>query len=306
MLVEKKTPKVIFETHLPLPLLARGKVRDIYAVDDDKLLIVTTDRLSAFDVVLPNPIPGRGKVLNQISAFWFEKLKPIISNHLITTDIYKMGLSSALLNEYAEDIMGRGVLVHKTKPLPVECVVRGYLAGSGWKDYQNTHTVCGHPLPTGLKQCEKLLQPLFTPATKAAVGHDENIDFKAVVELVGADLAKQLETISLKLYQEGALFALSKGVIIADTKFEFGLWKNELILIDEVLTPDSSRFWPQNQYAVGKDQPSFDKQIVRNYLLSTNWNKQPPAPDLPQPVINETAGAYQDVYFRLTDAKEIV
>lgn len=300
MLVEKKPPKVIFETHLPLPLLARGKVRDIYAVDDDKLLIVTTDRLSAFDVVLPNPIPERGKVLNQISAFWFEKFKPIIANHLITLDIYKMGLSSALLNEYAEDIMGRAVLVYRTKPLAVECVIRGYLAGSGWKDYQNTHMICGQPLPAGLKQCEKLPQPLFTPATKAAVGHDENIDFNAVVELVGTDLAKQLETVSLKLYQAGALFALSKGIIIADTKFEFGLWKNELILIDEVLTPDSSRFWPQNQYAAGRDQPSFDKQIVRNYLLSTNWNKQPPAPDLPQQIIHETSQAYQDVYCRLT------
>ncbi len=300
MLIEKKPSKVIFETHLPLPLLARGKVRDIYAFEDDKLLIITTDRLSAFDVVLPNPIPDRGKVLNQISAFWFEKFKNIIPHHLITLDIYKMGLPASLLEEYSEDILGRAMLVYRTKPLPVECVVRGYLAGSGWKDYQATQAICGHALPAGLKQCQELPNPIFTPATKAAVGHDENIDFNTVVKLVGEDLAKQLETISLKLYQTGAQFARSKGILIADTKFEFGLWKNELILIDEVLTPDSSRFWPKDQYQAGKDQPSFDKQITRNYLLSTGWNRQPPAPELPAEVIAHTSQAYQDVYQFLT------
>lgn len=305
MKVQKKQPKVIFETHLPLPLLARGKVRDIYVIDEQRLLIVTTDRLSAFDVILPNPIPYRGKVLTQISAFWFEYLQDVIPNHLITLDIDEMGLSEEMLEEYRDDLIGRTMLVHRTKPMPVECVVRGYITGSGWKDYQRTQAICGHPLPEGLKQCQQLPQPLFTPATKAVVGHDENIDFNAVENLVGEELAQQLKNVSLALYRRGAEWALSKGIIIADTKFEFGLWQNNLILIDEALTPDSSRFWPQDQYMPGRDQPSFDKQIVRNYLLTTHWDQSPPAPELPPHIIEQTAQAYQDAFHRLTE-KELV
>lgn len=305
MKTQKKSSKVIYETHLPLPLLARGKVRDIYAIDDEHLLIVATDRLSAFDVVFPNPIPYRGKVLTQISAFWFAQLADVIPNHLITIDIEKMNLAPEILTEFHDDLAGRSMLVHRTKPLPVECVVRGYLAGSGWKDYQNTGAVCGHRLPAGLKQCQQLPEPLFTPATKATEGHDENIDFQTVQKLVGDELAEQVRKISIQLYQRGAEYALKKGIIIADTKFEMGLWRDQLILIDEVLTPDSSRFWPKDQYQAGRDQPSFDKQIARNYLLSTSWNRQPPAPELPAKIIEETQKAYEDAFRRLT-GKELM
>ncbi len=276
MMVQRKQPKVIFETNLPLPLLARGKVRDIYVIDSQRLLIIATDRLSAFDVVLPNPIPYRGKVLTQISSFWFDKLQDVIPNHLITTDIKKMGLAPTILDEFGEDLMGRAMLVHRTKPLPVECVVRGYIAGSGWKDYLKTQNICGHHLPLGMQQCQQLPTPIFTPATKATHGHDENIDFQTMQSLVGDEIAEQLKIISLELYQRGAAFALKKGIIIADTKFEFGLWHNQLILIDEVLTPDSSRFWPKDEYEPGRDQPSFDKQIARNYLLTSGWDRNPP------------------------------
>ena len=305
MITSKKHSKVIFETHLPLPLLARGKVRDIYIVDEHRLLIVATDRLSAFDVILPNPIPNRGKVLTQLSAFWFEYFAAVIPHHLITMDIEKMGLSPALLAEFAEDLSGRTMLVHRTKPLPVECVARGYITGSGWLDYQKTQTVCGIPLPAGLQQCQQLPQPIFTPATKAAQGHDENIDITIVRELVGEELAEQLEEITLELYQRGAQWAAQRGIIIADTKFEFGVWQNQLMLIDEALTPDSSRFWPKDQYQPGRDQPSFDKQIVRNFLISTGWNREPPPPELPSHIVEQTSQAYQEAFHRLT-GKELI
>lgn len=302
------TPSTVWETQLPLPLLNRGKVRDIYAVGDNRLLIVTTDRLSAFDVVLPTPIPDKGKVLNQISLFWFERFRALVPNHLIETDPTRYGLPAAVLREHGAALAGRSVLVTRAEPLPIECVVRGYLAGSGWKDYQTTGTVCGHRLPAGLQQCQQLPQPLFTPATKATVGHDENIDFAATVKLVGADVAAQVRDLSIRLYHEGAAYARAKGMLIADTKFEFGVLApqasaglaSRLILIDEVLTPDSSRFWPADGYAPGRDQPSFDKQIVRNWLERSGWTKQPPAPALPAEIAAQTAQAYRDAYHRLT------
>lgn len=292
--------RTVWETKLPLPLVNRGKVRDIYAVDEDKLLIVTTDRLSAFDVVLPTPIADKGKVLNQISLFWFEKFKDLVPNHLITADVDEMGLDKEWLTKHRTSLEGRSVLVHRAKALPVECVVRGFLAGSGWKDYLKTGKVCGHTLPPGLKQCEELSEPLFTPATKATVGHDMNISIDEAATLVGKKIASQIKDLSIRIFQEGVLFAKSRGIIIADTKFEFGLLKDELILIDEVLTPDSSRFWPQETYLPGQDQPSLDKQIVRNFLLHSGWNQTPPGPELPEKIADQTAAAYKDVYRRLT------
>ena len=290
----------VWETTLPLPLVARGKVRDIYAVRDDQLLIVTTDRLSAFDVVLPTPIPDKGKVLNQISLFWFERFAALVPHHLITADPERMGLPSSLLREHEATLAGRSVLVRRAKPLPVECVVRGYLAGSGWKDYGKSGAVCGHRLPPGLQQCQQLPEPLFTPATKATIGHDENIEFEQVVRLVGRERAAQVRDLSIRIYQEGANYAAGRGILIADTKFEFGELEGQLLLIDEVLTPDSSRFWPADGYAPGHDQPSFDKQIVRNWLEQSGWTKQPPAPALPPPVAAQTASAYRDAYTCLT------
>jgi phosphoribosylaminoimidazole-succinocarboxamide synthase len=298
--------KVIFETHLPLPLLARGKVRDIYVIDEQHLLIIATDRLSAFDVILPNPIPDRGKVLTQLSAFWFEQFQDIIPHHLITTDIQKMGLNPAILDEFSEDLSGRTMLVHRTKPLPVECVARGYIAGSGWVDYQKTQAICGIHLPAGLQQCQALPAPIFTPATKAQYGHDENIDLETVKRLVGQELAQQLETMTLTLYQRGAQWAAARGILIADTKFEFGLYQNQLMLIDEALTPDSSRFWPKNQYQPGRDQPSFDKQIVRNYLLTLGWNREPPPPELPASIVEQTSEAYREAFRLLTGRQTLM
>ncbi len=304
MLADAAKSEPILKTNLPLSCVGRGKVRDIYAVGTDKLLIVTTDRLSAFDVVLPNPIPLKGKVLTQISAFWFDYFKDLVPHHLLSLDIEKMGLSETLLQEHATMLRGRSMLVRRTRPLTVECIARGYVTGSGWKDYLKTQGICGHNLPAGLKQCEKLPQPLFTPSTKAAEGlHDENIDLKKAAELVGAQTAKQIEKLTLAIYQKGADFALGKGIIIADTKFEFGELDGKLILIDEVLTPDSSRFWPLAQYEVGRDQPSFDKQIVRNYLEEIQWNKKPPAPKLPEEVVEKTSRAYVDAFERLTGKK---
>lgn len=288
------------ETALPLKLLNRGKVRDIYAVGENKLLIVTTDRLSAFDVVLPVPISDKGKVLNQISVFWFKKFEKLVPNHLIASDVEKMGFGKEFLKEFTKSLKGRTILAHRAKPLPVECVVRGFLAGSGWKDYQKTGKVCGHALPKGLRQCEELPEPIFTPATKAAIGHDMNIDFEAAAKLVGKAAAEKIKKLSIALYKEGVRFAKTKGILIADTKFEFGIYKNGLILIDEVLTPDSSRFWPKAHYKVGQDQPSLDKQIVRNYLLQSRWDQNPPGPELPQAIIDRTSKAYKDVYRRLT------
>ncbi len=299
MPVSSSDIKTVQETNLPLPLLGRGKVRDIYAVGDDKLLIVTSDRLSAFDVVLPNPIPWKGAVLTQISRFWFDYFSKNLQHHLITTDIEKMGLPADLLAKHGDELRGRSMLTKKAKPLPIECVVRGYVTGSGWKDYLKTGAVCGHELPKNLKQCAKLEQPLFTPATKESTGHDINIDFDAAVKLCGEKVAQKARELSIEIYSRGRDYAAQKGILIADTKFEFGLIGDELILIDEVLTPDSSRFWPADQYEEGRDQVSFDKQIVRNYLLDIKWNQQPPAPQLPSDVVEKTSKAYREAYKKL-------
>ena len=288
----------VWETKLSLPLAGRGKVRDIYSVGNDKLLIVTTDRLSAFDVVLPNPIPQKGRVLNQISLFWFDYFKNLVPNHILTGDISKMGLS--LSPEEVRQVEGRSILVKKTQPLTVECVVRGYVTGSGWKDYQKTGAICGHKLSAGIRQCEKLKEPIFTPATKETSGHDININFEETIERTGKKVAEKIRDISIEIYNRGRDYADTKGILIADTKFEFGILNGEVILIDEVLTPDSSRFWPKDKYEAGHDQPSFDKQIVRNYLLDLKWNQQPPGPELPADVIDKTSRAYRDAYKFLT------
>lgn len=302
MLLEEKMLKnnTVWETKLPLRLLNRGKVRDIYEVSADKLLIVTTDRLSAFDVVLPTPIKDKGKVLNQISLFWFERFKKLVPNQLISADVKKMGLDKNMVKEFGKMLSGRAILVKRAKPLPIECVIRGFLAGSGWKDYQATGSVCGHKLPKGLKQCQELAKPLFTPATKATEGHDLNIDFAETVKLVGRKTASAVRDLSLKIYSTGVRYAKTRGILIADTKFEFGIFNGKLILIDEVLTPDSSRFWPKKTYKMGQDQPSLDKQIVRNWLSGSGWDKTPPGPALPDDIAGKTSRAYKDVYKRLT------
>ncbi len=302
-MLKSQASKTVWETQLPLNLLNRGKVRDIYEVDKERLLIITTDRLSAFDVVLPTPVPDKGKVLNQISLFWFKKFEKLIPNHIITADTTKMGFDKQFLKEHGATLNGRSILVHRAKPLPVECVARGFITGSGWKDYLKTSAVCGHMLPVGLKQCQELKKPLFTPATKAEVGHDMNIGFEETVKLVGQKTATQIRDLTLEIYKKGVIFAKTKGIIIADTKFEFGFFKNKLILIDEVLTPDSSRFWPKKTYKVGQDQPSLDKQIVRNWLLQSGWNQMPPGPILPEDIAKKTSKAYKDVYTRLTGKK---
>jgi phosphoribosylaminoimidazole-succinocarboxamide synthase len=277
-----------------LKLLKRGKVRDIYEVGD-RLLIVATDRLSAFDVILPTPIPDKGRVLTQISLFWFDKLASIVPNHLISAKDF-----SGELAPYASALEGRSMLVRRTEPVPIECVVRGYISGSGWKDYQKTGSVCGIALPKGLRESDRLPEPIFTPSTKAEAGHDENISFGETVARIGDPLAKELRDISLKIYSCAVEHAAARGIIIADTKFEFGLVGDELIWIDEALTPDSSRFWPADMYAPGKAQPSFDKQFVRDYLERISWNKQPPAPGLPPDVVAGTREKYRDAYQRIT------
>jgi phosphoribosylaminoimidazole-succinocarboxamide synthase len=292
--------QVILETKLPLPLVSRGKVRDIYAVGDDKLLMITSDRLSAFDVVMSTPIPDKGCVLNQISLFWFKKLEKVISNPVITDDIHKMGFDAKFIKDFVHILTGRSVLVYRAKPLPVECVVRGFLVGSGWKDYQKTGKVCGHMLPKGLKQCAELPEPIFTPSTKATVGHDMNISFEDVVGLIGKEMATQVRDLSLRLYKEGVAFAKTKGILIADTKFELGIYKDQLVLIDEVLTPDSSRFWSIEAYRTGQDQPSLDKQVVRDYLETLSWDKTPPGPILPAEIVEKTSTAYKNVFYQLT------
>jgi phosphoribosylaminoimidazole-succinocarboxamide synthase len=274
-----------------LPLLHRGKVRDLYAVGDDKLLIVQSDRLSAFDVILPTPIPGKGEVLTELSLFWFDRLKHVVPNHLTGIDP-----SSVVSAEEREQIRDRAMVARKLKPLMVEAVVRGYLIGSGWKDYQDTGGVCGIPLPPGLQQAQKLAAPIFTPASKAPAGeHDENITHAEVEKLIGATLAARVRDVSIQLYSEAAHYAAKCGIIIADTKFEFGTDdEGELVLIDEALTPDSSRFWPAAQYRIGTSPPSFDKQFVRDWLETQPWNKRAPAPALPPNVLLRTAEKYRE------------
>ena len=277
-----------------LSLVRRGKVRDVYAIDDERLLIAATDRISAFDCILPTPIERKGEVLTAISQFWFSKLAHIVPNHLLTTRIEEM---PQVVQNHAEELRGRSMLVRRTEVFPVECVVRGYLSGSGWKDYQRTGQVCGHQLPAGLRESEKLAEPIFTPATKAETGHDENISEKQMAEIVGDEVTSLLRDISLRIYKEASDYARERGIIIADTKFEFGRARDgQAILIDEVLTPDSSRFWPAGTYAVGQGQASFDKQFVRDYLEKLDWNKQPPAPDLPPEVARATTARYLEAY----------
>jgi len=288
----------LFETRIKsLPLIHKGKVRDIYAVDDQRMLIVTTDRLSAFDVVMPTPIPGKGKVLSAVSNFWFDKLSHILPNHL-SGDTPE----SVVAPDERDQVAGRALVVKRLKALPVEAIVRGYLVGSGWADYQKTGAVCGIPLPAGMQQAGKLPEPIFTPSTKAAVGeHDENIDYARCEALLGKELAAQVRDAAIALYREAAEYALTRGIIIADTKFEFGLdAEGRLTLIDEALTPDSSRFWPVDEYQVGSNPPSFDKQYVRDWLTQSGWNKQPPGPDLPPEVVQKTAEKYAEALRRLT------
>ncbi|MCK9201248.1 MAG: phosphoribosylaminoimidazolesuccinocarboxamide synthase [Gallionella sp.] len=283
-----------------LKFLHRGKVRDLYEVDADHLLIVQTDRLSAFDVILDDPIPGKGEVLTAVSNFWFDKLGHVIPNHLSGIDPESVVKTDA----EREQVRGRAFVTKKLKPLPIEAIVRGYLVGSGWKDYQKTGAVCGIELPKGLQEAQKLPQPLFTPSTKAAVGdHDENISFEEAQKLLGAEMAEQVKNATLALYTQAAEYALTRGIIIADTKFEFGVDEaGKLYLIDEALTPDSSRFWPADQYKVGSNPPSFDKQFVRDWLESSGWNKQAPAPRIPQDVLQKTADKYREAQQRLIGA----
>jgi phosphoribosylaminoimidazole-succinocarboxamide synthase len=287
----------LFESKIKsLPRLGKGKVRDIYAVGADKMLIVTSDRLSAFDVVMSDPIPDKGRVLNEMANFWFERLRHIVPNQLTGIDP-----ESVVAENERPQVRGRSVVVKKLKPLPIEAVVRGYVIGSGWKDYQKSGKICGIELPQGLQQAQKLPQPIFTPATKAESGHDENISFEQVEKLIGAEIARKVRDISIRLYKEASEYAATKGIIIADTKFEFGLNENkELVLIDEVLTADSSRFWPKDSYQVGISPPSYDKQFVRDYLETLDWNKEPPAPKLPEDVIARTSEKYREALQRLT------
>ncbi|WP_369177042.1 phosphoribosylaminoimidazolesuccinocarboxamide synthase [Candidatus Thiodubiliella endoseptemdiera] len=284
--------KTLFKTSLSLPLIQKGKVRNIYDIDEKRMLIVTTDRLSAFDVVFDDPISGKGQVLTEVANFWFEK-----THHIIANQLTHESLDSVLTAEEIEQVDGRAVIVKKLKPLPIEAIVRGYIIGSGWKDYQQTGSVCGIKLPKNLQLAEKLPQTLYTPSSKAAVGeHDQNIDFEQTVQLVGQNLAQQIKESSLALYQFAADYALERGIIIADTKFEFGLDEaNKLTLMDEVLTPDSSRFWSKTDYQVGISPKSFDKQIVRDYLETLGWNKTPPAPTLPENIVQKTAKQYQEI-----------
>jgi phosphoribosylaminoimidazole-succinocarboxamide synthase len=297
-MIQKSDTKAVHRTELSgVTLKGRGKVRDVYDVGDS-LLLVATDRLSAFDYVLPNPIPDKGKVLNQISAFWFERFLALVPNHVISTDIAEFPEE---LRSQADQIAGRSTLAHKLEMMPVECVARGYLAGSGWKEYRRQGTVCGIELPAGLEESSRLPEPIFTPATKAEDGeHDENIPFSRVEEMVGAEMAATLRDKTLELYNAGADHALGCGIIIADTKFEFGMYEGELLLGDEVLTPDSSRFWPADRYQPGRSQPSFDKQYVRDYLESIGWNKQPPVPELPEEIVQGTRERYLEIYRILT------
>jgi phosphoribosylaminoimidazole-succinocarboxamide synthase len=293
----------LIQTDLPeLNLLHRGKVRDMYEIPghEDKLLMIATDRISAYDVVMHEPVPSKGRVLTHISLFWFKLLAEITPNHLLAAEVDQY---PAVCHQYRDQLEGRSMLVRRTKVLPVECIVRGYLSGSFWSAYTKHTTVCGFELPAGLRESDKLPQPLFTPSTKAEQGlHDENISIAKMEEIVGQEIAGKMAAVSIQLYEKAAQYALSKGIIIADTKFELGMTPDgELLLIDEVLTPDSSRFWPQDQYAPGKGQPSFDKQFLRDYLSSLDWNKQPPPPPLPQDIVDKTAARYEEALRRLAE-----
>ena len=290
-----KMNAIISETEFAgLNLRGRGKVRDIYDLGD-RLLIVATDRLSAFDVVLPTPIPDKGRVLTQLSLFWFNKLADIIPHHVLEAREF-----AGELAPYAASLEGRAMVVRKTEPVPIECVVRGYISGSGWKDYQKTGAICGIPLPAGLRESDRLPEPIFTPSTKATSGHDENISFDETISRVGRELAETLRDTTLMIYRRAVEHAAACGIIIADTKFEFGLLDGKLIWIDEALTPDSSRFWPADQFAAGQSQPSFDKQYVRDYLERIHWNKLPPGPALPADVVAGTTQKYREAYQRIT------
>jgi phosphoribosylaminoimidazole-succinocarboxamide synthase len=289
-----RTPLV--ESRLPLPRWRRGKVRDVYALGEDRLLVVATDRLSAFDVVLPTGIPGKGVILTRLSLFWFRRLADVVPHHVLTAEVDEY---PADLHAYREELEGRSMLVLRTEPLPVECVVRGYLAGSGWKDYQSRGEVCGLPLPAGLREAERLPEPLFTPATKAESGHDENITFAGMVERVGEAVAEKARAASLALYARASAHAEARGIILADTKFEFGLRDGRLVWIDEALTPDSSRFWPREGWSVGSSPPSDDKQYVRDYLETLAWDKRPPGPVLPPDVVARTREKYEEALVRL-------
>jgi phosphoribosylaminoimidazole-succinocarboxamide synthase len=290
-----QTYPVVWRTEFSgLKLRGRGKVRDIYEVGD-ALLIVATDRLSAFDVVLPTPIPEKGRILTQLSLFWFEQLGDLVPHHVLSSSEFPKELAP-----YRDVLNGRAMLARRTEPIAIECVVRGYLAGSGWKEYQNTQSICGITLPAGLQESDRLPEPIFTPATKASSGHDENISFEEAAARVGQQLAERLRGVSLEIYRRAAAYAAPRGILLADTKFEFGLDGGELIWIDEALTPDSSRFWPADQYAPGRAQPSFDKQYVRDYLEQIGWSKQPPAPELPPDVVAATRTKYREAYERLT------
>jgi phosphoribosylaminoimidazole-succinocarboxamide synthase len=292
----------VLDTDFPtLTLYRRGKVRDVYVVDRDHLVIVATDRISAFDYVLGSGIPDKGKVLTQLSAFWFDLLRDVVPNHLVSTDVRKY---PAVLKPYAAQLRGRSMLVRRTEPVPVECVARGYISGSGWKDYRMSGKLCGITLPDGLQESDRLPAPIFTPATKAQSGHDENISEDEAADVIGRDLVSRLKALTLQLYARGSAHAASQGILLADTKFEFGLierdGKRDVLLIDEVLTPDSSRFWPADQFNPGRPQPSFDKQFVRDYLESIKWNKQPPVPALPDDVVARTREKYLEAFRRLT------
>jgi phosphoribosylaminoimidazole-succinocarboxamide synthase len=291
--------KVLRETQFAgLVPSARGKVRDIYDLGD-KLLIVATDRLSAFDVILPTPIPDKGRVLTQLSLFWFDLLRDIVPNHVLSAADFP-----APFDKFKDDLAGRSMIVRKTQPLPIECVVRGYVSGSAWKDYRATGKICGILLPTGLRESGRLPEPIFTPATKASTGHDENITFERAAALIGEDLAEKVRAVSLEIYRRAAAYAEPRGVILADTKFEFGLLNSNLVWIDEALTPDSSRFWPAAQYNPGGPQPSFDKQFVRDYLERIHWPKTPPGPELPEEVVAATRAKYQEA-FRILVGREL-
>jgi len=299
------TPKlldpVILQTDFPdLQLLASGKVRDVYQLDNDRLLFIATDRISAFDYVLATGIPHKGRVLSQISLFWFDFLSDVVPNHVITADVDRY---PEALQKYADQLRGRSMIVHRAEMFPVECVVRGYISGSAWKEYQATGKVCGIALPAGLRESEAFPEPIFTPSTKAVSGHDENISFARMCEILGAETSSTLRELTLRIYKKAAAYARQRGIIIADTKFEFGRTPKGITLADEVLTPDSSRFWPADKYAPGRGQESFDKQYVRDYLEEIRWNKQPPAPALPEEVARGTSEKYLDAYFQITGRK---